>query len=195
MGAVFALYAGWYYWTPKILGLDYNRLLSKVHFWILFVGVNMTFFPQHFLGLQGMPRRISDYPDAFAGWNLISSFGSIISVIATALFLYVVYEQLVYGKSVWRNPWIAPQFFYDTLMVLLNRSYNSLEWALNSPPKPHPFVNLPLQSGMPQLVPFYFINEVSFAFGLFFVVMYLLSKYILPRFIRLSGTRLFITKL
>lgn len=142
-----------------------------------------------------MPRRISDYPDAFAGWNLISSFGSIISVIATALFLYVVYEQLVYGKSVWRNPWIAPQFFYDTLMVLLNRSYNSLEWALNSPPKPHPFVNLPLQSGMPQLVPFYFINEVSFAFGLFFVVMYLLSKYILPRFIRLSGTRLFITKL
>jgi cytochrome c oxidase subunit 1 len=93
-----------------------------------------------------MPRRISDYPDAFAGWNLISSFGSIISVIATALFLYVVYEQLVYGKSVWRNPWLAPQFFYDLLRTLLNRAYSSLEWALNSPPKPHPFINLPLQS-------------------------------------------------
>lgn len=95
-----------------------------------------------------MPRRISDYPDAFAGWNLISSFGSIISVIATALFLYVVYEQLVYGKAVSRNPWLAPQFFYDLLMILLNRSYSSLEWALNSPPKPHPFVSLPLQSGL-----------------------------------------------
>jgi len=146
MGAVFALFAGWYYWTPKILGLDYNRLLSKVHFWILFIGVNVTFFPQHFLGLQSMPRRIPDYPDAFAGWNLISSFGSIISVIATALFLFIVYEQLVYGKSVWRNPWLAPQFFYDLLQTLLNRAYGSLEWALNSPPKPHPFVNLPLQS-------------------------------------------------
>lgn len=99
--------------------------------------------------LQGMPRRISDYPDAFAGWNLISSFGSIISVVATALFLYVVYEQLVYGKAVSRNPWLAPQFFYDLLQVLLNRSYSSLEWALTSPPKPHPFVSLPLQSSLP----------------------------------------------
>nr|YP_009240543.1 cytochrome c oxidase subunit 1 [Pyronema omphalodes]AMO66515.1 cytochrome c oxidase subunit 1 [Pyronema omphalodes] len=146
MGAVFALFAGWYYFTPKILGLDYNRLLSKVHFWILFIGVNTTFFPQHFLGLQGMPRRISDYPDAFAGWNLISSFGSIISVVATGLFLYIVYDQLVYGKAVARNPWVNPLFFSDLLRTLLNRAYTSLEWALNSPPKPHPFVNLPLQS-------------------------------------------------
>lgn len=155
MGAVFGLFAGWYYWIPKILGLDFNLLLSKVHFWILFVGVNMTFFPQHFLGLQGMPRRISDYPDAFAGWNLISSFGSIISVIATALFLYIVYEQLVYGKAVSRNPWLAPQFFYDLLQALLNRSYSSLEWALTSPPKPHPFVSLPLQSALANFVPLY----------------------------------------
>jgi hypothetical protein len=146
MGAVFALFAGWYYYIPKILGLDYNRLLSKVHFWIFFIGVNVTFFPQHFLGLQGMPRRISDYPDAFAGWNLVSSLGSIISVISIALFLYIVYEQLVYGKAVSRNPWLVPQFFYDLLQTLLNRSYSSLEWALNSPPKPHPFVSLPLQS-------------------------------------------------
>jgi cytochrome c oxidase subunit 1 len=146
MGAVFALFSAWYFWIPKILGLDYNRMLSKVHFWILFIGVNVTFFPQHFLGLQGMPRRISDYPDAFAGWNLISSFGSIISVVATWLFLYIVYVQLVEGKATSRYPWLTPQFYSDTLQTLLNRSYNSLEWALNSPPKPHAFVSLPLQS-------------------------------------------------
>jgi hypothetical protein len=93
-----------------------------------------------------MPRRISDYPDAFAGWNLISSFGSIISVVATWLFLYIVYIQLVEGKTSTRYPWLTPQFYSDTLRILLNRSYNSLEWALNSPPKPHAFVSLPLQS-------------------------------------------------
>ena len=146
MGAVFALYSAWYFWIPKILGLDYNRMLGKVHFWILFIGVNVTFFPQHFLGLQGMPRRISDYPDAFAGWNLISSFGSIISVVATWLFLYIVYVQLVEGKATSRYPWLTPQFYSDSLQTLLNRSYNSLEWALSSPPKPHAFVSLPLQS-------------------------------------------------
>ena len=146
MGAVFALFSGWYFWIPKILGLSYNILLSKVHFWILFIGVNLTFFPQHFLGLQGMPRRISDYPDAFAGWNLISSFGSIVSVVATGLFLHIVYLQLVEGKSISRYPWLTPQFFSDLLQTLLNRAYNSLEWCLNSPPKPHAFVSLPLQS-------------------------------------------------
>ena len=146
MGAVFALYSAWYFWIPKILGLDYNKMLGKVHFWILFIGVNVTFFPQHFLGLQGMPRRISDYPDAFAGWNIISSFGSIISVIATGLFLYIVYIQLVEGKATTRYPWLTPQFYSDSLQTLLNRSYISLEWALTSPPKPHAFVSLPLQS-------------------------------------------------
>jgi cytochrome c oxidase subunit 1 len=146
MGAVFALFSAWYFWIPKILGLEYNRTLGKVHFWILFIGVNVTFFPQHFLGLQGMPRRISDYPDAFAGWNLISSFGSVISVVATWLFLHIVYVQLVEGKATSRYPWLTPQFYSDTLQTLLNRSYNSLEWALTSPPKPHAFVSLPLQS-------------------------------------------------
>jgi cytochrome c oxidase subunit 1 len=146
MGAVFALYSAWYFWIPKILGLDYNRMLGKVHFWILFIGVNVTFFPQHFLGLQGMPRRISDYPDAFAGWNTISSFGSIISVVATGLFLYIVYIQLVEGKATTRYPWLTPQYYSDSLQTLLNRSYISLEWALTSPPKPHAFVSLPLQS-------------------------------------------------
>ena len=146
LGAVFALFSAWYFWIPKILGLEYNVLLGKVHFWILFIGVNVTFFPQHFLGLQGMPRRISDYPDAYAGWNLISSFGSIISVIATWLFLKILFDQLVYGKKASRNPWLTPQFFTDILQVLLNRAYTSLEWCLNSPPKPHAFTNLPLQS-------------------------------------------------
>lgn len=146
MGAVFALFSAWYFWIPKILGIDYNRSSGKVHFWILFIGVNITFFPQHFLGLQGMPRRISDYPDAFAGWNLVSSFGSIISVIATWLFLYILYVQLVEGKVTSRYPWLIPHFYYDLLQTHLTRAFNSLEWGLNSPPKPHAFVSLPLQS-------------------------------------------------
>ena len=146
MGAVFALYSAWYFWIPKILGVDYNKSLSKTHFWTLFAGVNITFFPQHFLGLQGMPRRISDYPDAFAGWNLVSSFGSLISVGATWLFLHILYVQLVEGKATPRYLWLTPQFYYDLLQTLLSRVYNSLEWGLNSPPKPHAFVSLPLQS-------------------------------------------------
>jgi cytochrome c oxidase subunit 1 len=148
MGAVFAMFSAWYYWVPKILGLNYNILLSKVQFWILFIGVNLTFFPQHFLGLQGMPRRISDYPDAFAGWNMISSFGSIVSVVSAWLFLYIVYIQLVEGNATSRFPWKTPQYYTDTLQALLNRSYPSLEWALSSPPKPHAFVSLPVQSNI-----------------------------------------------
>jgi cytochrome c oxidase subunit 1 len=146
MGAVFGMFSGWYFWIPKILGLNYNTMLAKVQFWILFIGVNVTFFPQHFLGLQGMPRRISDYPDAFAGWNLISSFGSIVSVISAWLFIYIIYIQLTEGTPASRYPWLNAQFYTDTLQVFLNRAYPSLEWALTSPPKPHAFVSLPLQS-------------------------------------------------
>ena len=146
MGAVFALFSGWYFWIPKILGLDYNLLYSKAHFWVLFAGVNITFFPQHFLGLQGMPRRISDYPDAFTGWNFVSSIGSIISVVATALFLQIVYLQLVQGKAVFGYPWAVPQLFSDYLRILKDRCSPGLEWALHSPPKPHAFTSLPLQS-------------------------------------------------
>lgn len=148
MGAVFAMFAGWYFWAPKLLGVNYNINLSKIQFWILFAGVNLTFFPQHFLGLQGMPRRISDYPDAYTGWNIISSFGSIVSVIAAFLFLIIAYKQLTSGEKTTRNPWIIPSYFYDTLRVNLSRSFASLEWSLNSPPKPHAFVNLPLQSNI-----------------------------------------------
>ncbi len=146
MGAVFALYSAWYFWIPKILGLEYNKSWGKSHFWILFGGVNVTFFPQHFLGLQGMPRRISDYPDAFAGWNLISSIGSIISVIATWMFLYILYVQLLVGKAISWYPWLIPQHCYDLLQTHLIRSFNSLEWGLDCPPKAHAFTSLPVQS-------------------------------------------------
>lgn len=153
MGAVFGLFSGWYFWSSKILGLQSNEILGKIHFWVLFIGVNITFFPQHFLGLQGMPRRISDYPDAFAGWNLISSYGSIISVIATVIFLHAVYAQLTEGKFVSKFPWSSPKIFTDHLRNMLNRSVTSIEWCLQSPPKPHAFTNLPLMSSVYPISP------------------------------------------
>lgn len=96
--------------------------------------------------LQGMPRRISDYPDAYAGWNLISSLGSIVSVVAAWLFLHIVYSQLMEGSVASRYPWLTSEFNTDTLRALISRNYPSLEWGLSSPPKPHAFVSLPLQS-------------------------------------------------
>ena len=170
MGAVFALFSAWYFWIPKITGLNYNIMLGKVHFMILFIGVNLTFFPQHFLGLQGMPRRISDYPDAFSGWNLISSYGSLISVVATWLFLYITYIQLVEGKDSQRYPWLTPQFCSDIFQTLFNRNYISLEWGLMSPPKPHSFVSLPLQSR--QIIVF---NNKSKLYILPFIILLLLA--------------------
>ena len=94
--------------------------------------------------LQGMPRRISDYPDGYTGWNLVSSFGSIISVVATIIFLYTLYRLLVLGKALSRNIWSYPQHFTDYLQWLLSRAHGSIEWCLNSPPKPHAFTNLTL---------------------------------------------------
>jgi cytochrome c oxidase subunit 1 len=79
LGAVFAIFAGWYYWFPKMFGRTYSEFWGQLHFWTMFIGVNLIFFPQHFLGLNGMPRRYVDYPDAFAGWNYVSSIGSYIS--------------------------------------------------------------------------------------------------------------------
>jgi cytochrome c oxidase subunit I len=94
MGVVFSLFAGFYYWLEKVTGYKYSEILAKIHFWLTFIGVNLTFFPMHFLGLAGMPRRIPDYPDSFAEWNFVASFGSQVTVIATFLFFYIVYTTL-----------------------------------------------------------------------------------------------------
>ena len=146
MGAVFAMFSAWYFWVPKITGLNYKIYISKLQFWILFIGVNLTFFPQHFLGLQGMPRRISDYADAFTGWNIVSSFGSIISVGATILFIIILKTQLTNKNFAIKNPWSSAEYVFDNLQSMLSRNFTSLEWGLSSPPKPHAFTSLPLQS-------------------------------------------------
>jgi cytochrome c oxidase subunit 1 len=159
MGAVFALFSGWYFWIPKILGLNYNQLWAKAHFWLFFIGVNVTFFPQHFLGLQGMPRRIGDYPDAFTGWNIISSLGSMISVTSIVLFLHILYVQLVEGTAATRNPWKLPALYDDVVRWQQNRVDTGLEWTLTSPPKPHAFVNLPVTSQFADL------NSINIVFN------------------------------
>jgi cytochrome c oxidase subunit 1 len=106
MGAVFAIFAGWYYWIGKMTGLQYPEVLGQIHFWLFFTGVNVTFFPMHFLGLAGMPRRIPDFPDAYAGWNAIASFGSYISAISVVLFFYIAYVTLTQGERVTsKNVW------------------------------------------------------------------------------------------
>jgi len=103
MGAVFAIFGGFYYWIGKITGLQYPETLGQMHFWITFVGVNLTFFPMHFLGIAGMPRRIPDYPDAYDGWNAIASFGSQLSVVRAILFFYIVYSTLTSGERITNN--------------------------------------------------------------------------------------------
>jgi len=150
MGAVFALFAGFYYWAGKIVGKQYNEVLGQIHFWIMFIGVNLTFFPQHFLGLQGLPRRIPDYPDAFEGWNAISSFGSMVSVVATLLFIYIIYDLFVNGKEVGKNPWSVPVFFTSTSIATtpasLNQPSETLEWTVDSPIPFHSYEEVPAQS-------------------------------------------------
>jgi cytochrome c oxidase subunit 1 len=106
MGAVFAIFAGFYFWLSKIIGLQYPEILGQIHFWTFFAGVNITFFPMHFLGLAGMPRRIPDYPDAYSGWNAIASYGSYISAISSLFFFYIVYVIFIEGERVIkRNVW------------------------------------------------------------------------------------------
>lgn len=98
MGAVFGIFGGWYFWFNKIFGKKYPEILGQIHFWLFFIGVNLTFFPMHFLGLSGMPRRIPDYPDAFFVWNSVASFGSYFSTISILLFFYIVYISLIQKK-------------------------------------------------------------------------------------------------
>lgn len=129
LGAVFAIFAGWYYWFPKITGYMYNSFLAKSHFWVTFIGVNIVFFPQHFLGLAGMPRRYIDYPDAFAGWNAISSYGSYISAVGVVIFLVCVWEAFAKKRVAGNNPW--------------GEGADTLEWELSSPPPYHQWEQLP----------------------------------------------------
>ena len=112
MGAVFAVFAGFYYWFPKMTGRMIPFNLGMVHFWTMFTGVNLTFFPMHFLGLAGMPRRIADYPDAFSGWNAVASFGSLISAFSALFFFFVIFVAMADSTgnvesrgTTWDNPW------------------------------------------------------------------------------------------
>ena len=100
MGAVFGIFTGFYFWIGKISGRKYPEVLGQIHFWLFFIGVNITFFPMHFLGLAGMPRRIPDFPDAMSGWNAIISFGSYISFFSALFFFYIVYVTLIYGEKI-----------------------------------------------------------------------------------------------
>jgi heme/copper-type cytochrome/quinol oxidase subunit 1 len=129
LGALFGIFAAFYYWAPKMWGRVYNDTLAKLHFWLTFIGVNLTFFPMHFSGLAGMPRRITDYPDAFAGWNMISSLGSYVSGIATLVFLWMLFDMLLRGKKAEANYW--------------GEGATTLEWTLPSPPPFHTFEELP----------------------------------------------------
>ncbi|MFO0388264.1 MAG: cytochrome c oxidase subunit I [Alphaproteobacteria bacterium] len=130
LGAVFAIFAAFYYWFGKMSGRMYSEPLAKIHFWMFFIGANLTFFPQHFLGLAGMPRRIPDYPDVYAGWNYVSSIGSYIGAASAILFLFVVWRAFAAGKPCPNNQW--------------GEGAKTMEWQLPSPPAFHTFEKLPV---------------------------------------------------
>jgi cytochrome c oxidase subunit 1 len=130
MGAVFSVFAGFYYWMPKISGLIYHESLAKIHFYLFFIGVNLTFFPMHFLGLAGMPRRIPDYPDAYAEWNFIATYGSYISIASLLVFFLVIFLLFAdgdgqkmgirgsiyrrkYGRSTWHKADVLERLFKE----------------------------------------------------------------------------------
>ncbi|MBJ7250567.1 MAG: cytochrome c oxidase subunit I [Acetobacteraceae bacterium] len=129
LGAVFSIYAGFYYWIGKMCGRQYPETLGKIHFWMTFVGVNLTFFPMHFSGNQGMPRRYPDYPDAFWGWNFVASIGSFISVASFVFFFYIVWVTMRSGVKAAANPW--------------GEGATTLEWQVASPPPFHTFEEIP----------------------------------------------------
>ncbi|MDX8348425.1 cytochrome c oxidase subunit I [Cognatiyoonia sp. IB215446] len=130
LGAVFAIFAGIYFYLPKMAGRMYPEWAGKLHFWTMFIGANLTFFPQHFLGRQGMPRRYIDYPEAYAFWNYVSSWGAFLSFASFLFFIGVMVWTLTRGKVVTENnPW--------------NEYADTLEWTLPSPPPEHTFETLP----------------------------------------------------
>ncbi|MDP3869985.1 cytochrome c oxidase subunit I [Phenylobacterium sp.] len=130
LGAVFAIFAGFYYWFEKMWGVKYREWLGAAHFWITFVGVNLIFFPQHFLGLQGMPRRYVDYPDAFTYWNQVSSMGYVVTLVGVGVFLLVLLDAMISRRKAEANPW--------------GEGATTLEWTLSSPPPFHQFNELPV---------------------------------------------------
>ena len=132
LGAVFAIFAGMYYWFAKMSGRQYPEWAGKLHFWMFFIGANLTFFPQHFLGRQGMPRRYIDYPEAFAYWNVWSSYGAFLSFASFLLFIGIVFYTLFAGKRVTENNY-------------WNEYADTLEWTLPTPPPEHTFEQLPKQ--------------------------------------------------
>jgi len=130
LGAVFSLFAGFYYWFPKMSGKMYNEFLGQLHFWVFFIGVNVLFFPMHFLGQQGMPRRYPDYADAYAHWNQIAStWGYSIMAIGMLIFFVNLFWSLAAGRKAAANPW--------------GEGATTLEWTLSSPPPFHQFEQLP----------------------------------------------------
>ncbi len=131
LGAVFCIFAGIYYWIGKMTGRQYPELAGKIHFWMMFIGANLTFFPQHFLGRQGMPRRYMDYPEQFAQWNFVSSIGAFISGASFLLFFGIVYYTLRHGVRVTDPQYWGPQ------------PDATLEWTLSNPPPEHTFEILP----------------------------------------------------
>ena len=133
IAAIFAMFGAWYYWIGKMSGRDYPEGMAQVQFWIFFVGVNVLFFPQHFLGLAGMPRRIPDYPDVYSGWNLVSSVGAAITMFGTLMFFYIVFYTYRAGKPAVANPW--------------GEGATTLEWTVPSPAPFHTHEELPVISG------------------------------------------------
>ncbi len=133
LGALFGVFTAFYYWAPKMTGYQFNDTLGKIHFWLFFIGTNLTFFPQHFLGLAGMPRRIPDYPDVYAGWNYWSSIGSYIGGFAALFFLFVVWKMFRDKIPAGNNPW--------------GEGARTIEWSTSSPPAFHTFE----ESGIPHV--------------------------------------------
>ena len=130
LGAVTALFAGFYYWFPKMCGRMYSEILAHIHFWVFFVGVNLIFFPMHFLGMQGMPRRYPDYPAAFAHWNYVATLGYKIMAVSTLIWFVNIAYTLAAGKKAAGNYW--------------GEGATTLEWTLSSPPPFHQFETLPV---------------------------------------------------